>query len=183
MILPIFQYGHPVLRKVGVDIAADYEGLRELIDNMYATMYKADGIGLAAPQVGHAIRLFVIDATPMGEDYPEVADFKRTFINAHILDYGPDTIETSEGCLSLPGISEPVRRSTSIRMRYMDENFVEHEETFSGYQAVVVQHEYDHTDGKMFIDHLGLLRRKLIRGKLSAISKGTAKVRYRVQLP
>lgn len=183
MILPIFQFGHPVLRKVATDITTEYNDLKLLIDNMFATMYKSDGIGLAAPQVGHSIRLFVIDATPMAEDYPEVANFKHVFINAHITERSEETIETSEGCLSLPGISENVKRSTKIKMKYVDENFVEHEDEFNGYQAIVVQHEYDHLDGKLFIDHLSLLRKKLIKGKLTAISKGNVNVKYRIQLP
>lgn len=183
MFLPIFQFGHPTLRKVSADIEKDYEGLPKLVADMFDTMYKSDGIGLAAPQVGRNVRLFVIDAAPVAEDYPEVADFKRVFINAHITYYSPETVETSEGCLSLPGINEKVKRSQTIRIDYVDENFAPHSEEISGYAAVIVQHEYDHIDGKVFIDHIGPLRKRLLKGKLAAISKGTAKVRYRVVLP
>lgn len=165
------------------DITPEYEGLEKLISDMYDTMYKAEGIGLAAPQIGRNIRLFVIDATPLAEDHPEVADFKRTFINAHIIERSDETIETQEGCLSLPGINENVKRSTWVKIKYMDENFTEHEEVIDGYCAIVVQHEYDHIDGKVFIDHIGPLRKRLIKGKLNAISKGTAHVRYRTILP
>lgn len=183
MILPIVQYGHPILRKMSEDITSDYEGLPQLIKDMYETMYKSDGIGIAAPQIAKNIRLFVIDATPCADDYPEVKDFKRVFINAHILEYGAETIATSEGCLSLPGISEEVRRSSWIRIKYVDENFTEHEEVIKGYCAVVVQHEYDHLDGKVFIDHIGMLRKRLLKGKLASISAGKAPVRYRTILP
>ncbi len=152
----------------------------KLIDDMFETMYKSDGIGIAAPQVGKAIRLFVIDATPLKDDYPEVTDFKRVFINAHITSRNEDkTMETNEGCLSLPGINESVRRSTEIVIDYVDENFQPHTETITGYAAIVVQHEYDHLDGKLFIDHLGALRKRLIKNKLVAISKGKARVGYR----
>ncbi|MCQ2226591.1 MAG: peptide deformylase [Bacteroidales bacterium] len=183
MLLPIVQYGHPILRKMSEDITKDYENLQKLIADMYETMYKAEGIGIAAPQIGKNIRLFVIDATPCVEDYPEVKDFKRVFINAHIVEKSEATTSTSEGCLSLPGISEEVRRSTSIRIKYLDENFEEHDEVISGYCAIVVQHEYDHLDGKVFVDHLGALKKRLLKGKLNAISSGKAPVRYRVVLP
>lgn len=180
MQLPIYLYGHPVLRKVSEDITADYPELPKLIDDMFETMYKSDGIGIAAPQVGKAIRLFVIDATPLKDDYPEVTGFKRVFINAHITSRNEDkTMETNEGCLSLPGINESVKRSTEIVIDYVDENFQPHTETITGYAAIVVQHEYDHLDGKLFIDHLGALRKRLIKNKLVAISKGKARVGYR----
>ncbi len=180
MQLPIYLFGHPVLRKVSDDITPDYPELPKLIDDMFETMYKSDGIGIAAPQVGKAIRLFVIDATPLKDDYPEVTDFKRVFINAHITSRNEDkTMETNEGCLSLPGINESVRRSTEIVIDYVDENFQPHTETITGYAAIVVQHEYDHLDGKLFIDHLGALRKRLIKNKLVAISKGKARVGYR----
>lgn len=179
MQLPIVQYGHPILRKMSVDITADYPDLQKLIADMYETMYRAEGIGIAAPQIGKSIRLFVIDATPLAEDYPEVVDFKRTFINAHIVEMSDDTLETEEGCLSLPGISEKVKRSRSIRMKYVDENFVEHEEVFEGYRAIVVQHEYDHTDGKVFTDHLGMLRKRMIKSKLQNIVDGKVRTKFR----
>lgn len=179
MQLPIFLYGHPVLRKEATDISPDYPGLKELIANMFETMYKSDGIGVAAPQVGKDIRLFVIDASPLADDYPEVKGFKKVFINAHITRMSDDTMETSEGCLSLPGISEYVKRSKEIEIEYVDEDFQSHKETISGYAAVVVQHEYDHTDGKLFIDHIGALRKRLIKSKLTSIAKGKVRVGYR----
>ncbi len=146
---------------------------------MFETMYKSDGIGVAAPQVGKDIRLFVIDASPLADDYPEVKGFKRVFINAHITRMSDDTMETSEGCLSLPGISEYVKRSKEIEIEYVDEDFQPHKEIISGYAAVVVQHEYDHTDGKLFIDHIGALRKRLIKSKLTSIAKGKVRVGYR----
>lgn len=180
MQLPIYLYGHPVLRKVCSDISADYPELKKLISDMSETMYKSDGIGIAAPQVGRDIRLFVIDASPLANDYPEVKDFRRVFINAHIVSRNEEkTMETCEGCLSLPGISEYVKRSSEIVIEYLDENFQPHKETISGYAAIVVQHEYDHTDGVMFIDHLGALRKRLIKNKLTAIAKGKVRVGYR----
>ncbi len=183
MFLPIVQFGHPILRKVSEDITADYPDLAKLISDMQDTMYKADGIGIAAPQVGKNIRLFVIDATPVADDYPEVFDFKRVFINAHITERSDDYMETSEGCLSLPGISEKVRRSKQIRIQYVDENFQPHDEVISEYAAVVTQHDYDHLDGKFFIDHIGPLRKRLLKNKLAAISAGKANARYRIILP
>lgn len=180
MQLPIYLYGHPVLRKVCSDISADYPDLKKLISDMSETMYKSDGIGIAAPQVGKDIRLFVIDATPLANDYPEVKDFKRVFINAHIISRNEEkTMDTCEGCLSLPGISEYVKRSSEIVIEYFDENFEPHKETISGYAAIVVQHEYDHTDGVLFIDHLGALRKRLIKSKLLAIARGKVRVGYR----
>ena len=180
MQLPIYLYGHPVLRKVCTDITSDYPDLQKLIADMYETMYKSDGIGIAGSQVGRAIRLFVIDATPLASDYPEVKDLKKVFINAHITKRNEEkTMDTQEGCLSLPGISEHVKRSSEIEIEYLDENFQPHKETFSGYSAIVIQHEYDHTDGIMFIDHIGALRKTLIKNKLLAIAKGKARVGYR----
>lgn len=181
MILPVVVYGHPVLRKVAEDITPDYEGLSQLIDNMFQTMYKAEGVGLAAPQVGQAIRLFVIDASPMEEDYPELKDFKKTFINAHIVETSGEIVSDSEGCLSLPGIREDVKRPSTVRIKYVDENFVEHDEVYSGWGARVIMHEYDHIDGKMFVDHLSPLKKKFIKGKLLNITKGNVDVSYRIK--
>lgn len=181
MQLPIYVYGHPVLRKVCTDITPDYPDLKKLIADMTETMYKSDGIGIAAPQVGKPIRLFVIDATPLADDYPEVANFKRVMINAHITRRDETkTMTTVEGCLSLPGISESVTRSTEVDIEYLDENFQPKKETVKGYAAIVLQHEYDHTDGIVFVDHIGALRKTLIRNKLIAIAKGKARVGYRI---
>ena len=184
MLLPIVQYGHPVLRKTSVDITKDYEGLDKLISDMWDTMYKAEGIGLAAPQIGRNIRLFVIDATCLKDDHPEVADFKRVFLNAHITERSETLVDSAEGCLSLPGINETIKRSSWIKIRHTDvETFEEKEELIEGYCAIVVQHEYDHLDGKVFTDHLGALKKRLLKGKLSAISAGKARTHYRVTLP
>ncbi|MBP5366459.1 MAG: peptide deformylase [Bacteroidales bacterium] len=183
MLLPIVQYGHQILRRTSEDITPEYKDLKKLIDDMYETMYKSEGIGIAAPQVARNIRVFVIDADPCKEDYPEVAGFKQTFINAHILERSDDTLETAEGCLSLPGINEKVKRSKRIKIAYDDENFNHHEEVFEGYRAIVVQHEYDHLDGKLFIDYLGPLRKRMLKGKLAKISKGEMKTSYKTILP
>ncbi len=183
MILPIYLYGHPVIRKVAEDITKDYPELKKLVDDMFETMYKSDGIGIAAPQVGKSIRLFVIDASPVAEDYPEVEGFKRVFINAHITKRSEDEMETNEGCLSLPGINENVSRSAEIEIEYDDLDFVHHKEVIKGYAAIVVQHEYDHLDGKVFIDHIGMLRKRLIKNKLTNIMKGKVNTKYRTVAP
>ena len=172
MILPVTVYGHPVLRKVASDIQPDYPGLDELIENMFITMHYADGIGLAAPQIGLSIRLFVIDLSPMGEDAPEFADFKKIFINAKIVEISGEEVVEEEGCLSLPNIREKVTRKSKIRIQYMDEKFVSHDEIYEGWIARVIQHEYDHIDGTLFVDRISPLRRRMLAGKLNAIAKG-----------
>lgn len=181
MIKPIIAYGNPVLRKVAADIDKDYPNLPELIRDMFETMWESDGVGLAAPQIGLSIRLFVIDATPFEEDYPEAKDFKRAFINPHVIEESGDEWLFNEGCLSFPGIHEDVARKSNVTLRYLDENFVEHTETFSGVCARVVQHEYDHLDGKCFIDHLSPLKRRLLSGKLTNIMKGKVHPRYKIK--
>lgn len=185
MILPIYAYGDPVLRKEGEDIDANYPQLKELIANMYETMYESHGVGLAAPQIGLPIRLFVIDASPLLEDDDDakVKDFKRTFINAYIIDEKGEKWEFEEGCLSIPNIREKVSRHEKIVVEYQDENFVQHEEEFDGLIARVIQHEHDHTDGKLFIDYLNPLRRRLLKGKLSDISAGKVDVGYKMRFP
>jgi peptide deformylase len=180
LILPVYLYGQPVLRKVGEDITPDYPGLDKLIKDMYETMYHADGVGLAAPQIGLPIRLFVIDLDVMSEEFPEYKDRQLTMINAQILEREGEDVTREEGCLSLPGIHENVTRKDKIRIKYCDENFVEHNEVFDGFAARVIQHEYDHIDGKMFIDHISLIRKQLIKGKLNAILAGKARTSYRV---
>lgn len=184
MILPVVVYGHPILRKETDEIDEDYEGLKELIENMWQTMYHTDGIGLAAPQIGKAIRLFVIDADPMSDEFPELKDFKRVYINPIITEFyeGEYCIE-SEGCLSLPGIREDVKRPTKIKIEYEDENFELKEEVLDGFAARVVQHEYDHLEATLFVDHLSPLKKRLLKGKLSAISKGKVSVNYRIITP
>ncbi len=181
MILPIYVYGQPVLRKVAEDITPDYPNLKELIANMYETMDHADGVGLAAPQVGLAIRVVVVDLDVLSEDFPEYKGFRKCYINAHILEVAGNEVSMEEGCLSLPGIHESVKRGDKIHVKYMDENFVEHDEWVEGYLARVMQHEFDHLEGHMFIDHLSALRKQMIKGKLNAMLKGKAHCTYRVK--
>lgn len=181
MILPIYVYGQPVLRKVAEDINPDYPNLKELIDNMFETMDNADGVGLAAPQIGLPIRVVTVDLDVLSDDYPEFKGFRKVYINAHILETSDDLVSMEEGCLSLPGIHESVKRSNKIRVKYLDENLVEHDEVVEGYLARVMQHEFDHLEGKMFIDHLSPLRKQMIKGKLNAMLKGKAHCTYRVK--
>lgn len=183
MILPVYVYGHPLLRKVSENINKDYEGLDKLLKDMWQTMYETDGVGLAAPQIGKNIRLFVIDADPFKELDPKTEGFKKVFINAEIIERSGDKWGMTEGCLSVPHIHEDVYREDVIRIKYMDENWVEHEEEYDGHVARVIQHEYDHLEGKLFIDHISPLKRRLLKGKLTAISKGKARFGYRVVTP
>ena len=181
MILPIYIYGQPVLRKVAEDITPDSPDLKALIANMYETMDRADGVGLAAPQIGLPIRLVVVDLDVLSDDFPEYKDYRKTFINAHILEVEGEEETMDEGCLSLPGIHESVRRGNKIHVKYMDEDFVEHDEIVEGYLARVMQHEFDHLEGKMFIDHLSPLRKQMIKGKLNAMLQGKARCSYKVK--
>lgn len=190
MILPIVAYGDPVLRKETEEITKDYPKLNELIENMFETMYEARGIGLAAPQVGAPIRLFIVDATPFedDEDFSEeeqkfLSTFKRVFINAQIIDESGDEWAFNEGCLSIPEVREDVFRQPDIVMEYQDENFKKHKETFSGIVARIIQHEYDHIEGILFTDKLSPLKKRLIKGKLAKISKGEIQVDYRMKFP
>lgn len=180
MILPIAIYGHPVLRKKAVDIDKDYPELDKLIEDMFETMYHSDGVGLAAPQINKSIRLFVIDASPYAEEEPALKDFKKVFINAQIVERSNEMQSFNEGCLSLPGIREDVKRHLEIRMQYYDENFEFHDEVFKGTPAVIIQHEYDHTDGILFIDRISPLRKRLIRSKLKALEDGKISVKYKI---
>lgn len=180
MILPVYLYGQPVLRKVAENITPDYPNFENLLKNMWETMYHADGVGLAAPQVGLSIRLFVLDLTAFSNKYPEYKDRRYTMINAQIVERDGEDESLEEGCLSLPHIHENVTRKNRIRIKYCDENFVEHDEVFDGYAARVIQHEYDHIDGKMFIDHISLIRKQLIKGKLNSILSGKVRTDYRV---
>ncbi len=179
MLLPIYLYGQPVLRKVAENVPADYPELPQLAENMFATMDKASGVGLAAPQVGLALRMFVVDGDALSDDYPECAGFKRCMINPEILSESEDTDVKDEGCLSIPGIYEPVKRPKWIEMKYLDENFVEHTERIEGFAARMTLHEYDHLDGKMFIDHVSPIRKQLIKSKLSSILKGKVNTSYK----
>lgn len=181
MQLPIYLYGQQALRKATSDIAADYPGLNELIANMYETMTKADGVGLAAPQVGLSIRLFVIDLSVLGEDDERYKDYKKTFINPEIVEFSEETCSYEEGCLSLPDIHENVVRSAEIKIKYLDEQFVEHLDTFNEFAARVIQHEYDHLEGKVFTDRIAPIRRQLIKSKLSTILKGKSRPSYKVK--
>lgn len=181
MILPIYTYGHPVLRKKTEDIDKDYPELKTLIDNMFETMHHADGVGLAAPQIGLPIRLLVISFAAMQDDDPEMARFKRVMINPVMLEMSEEEVDGSEGCLSIPGVSEKVARSEWIKIKYMDENFREHTEEFEDYQARVVQHEYDHLEGSLFTDHINPLRRQMIKSKLNSIVKGKTQCDYKVK--
>ncbi len=183
MILPIYIYGHPVLRKVARDIDVEnYPKLKELIDNMFETMYHADGVGLAGPQVGLEDRIFVVDLSPYAsEEHPEFKDFKKVFINAHITERSGDVELIEEGCLSIPGIHENVPREEEIRIEYMDENLQPHNEIYSGYMARVIQHEYDHLDGIMFVDKISPLRKRMIKGKLSNMEKGKVACDYKIK--
>ena len=182
MILPIYTYGQPVLRKVSQDIDADYPELDSLIANMVETLADSEGIGLAAPQIGLNIRLVIIDLDVISDDLPEYKDYKRVFINPHIIEYDDTETETmEEGCLSLPGIHENVKRPTRIHVKYFDRDFVEHDEWISGYLARVMQHEFDHLDAKMFVDRITPLRKQLIKNKLKAIMTGRYRCAYRTR--
>ena len=183
MILPIYIYGHPVLRKVAQDIDPEnYPNLKELIDNMFETMYGADGVGLAGPQVGLEDRIFVVDLSPLAsEEQPEFKDFKKVFINAHIIERGGELESAEEGCLSIPGIHEKVPRDDEIRIKYIDENLQLRDETYSGYMARVIQHEYDHIEGILFIDKISPLRKRMVKGKLSNMEKGKVVCEYRIR--
>ena len=178
MILPIYLYGQPVLRKQTEEIENTSE-LKQFIADMYETLTQAEGCGLAAPQVGKPWRLFVVDGSELAEDYPECKDFKRTFINPELIEESEETCSYSEGCLSLPGISENVVRPTTIVLRYQDENFKEHEETFTGFQARIVQHEYDHLEGHVFTDRISPIRKTFVRNKLLSIAKGKTGAKYK----
>ena len=181
MILPIYVYGQPVLRKEAEDITPDYPNLKELIENMFETMGRADGVGLAAPQVGLPIRVVTIDLDVMSDEYPELKGFRHAYINPHIIEVGEEEVSMEEGCLSLPGIHEAVKRPDRIHVTYLDENMIPHDEWVEGYLARVMQHEFDHLDGTMFIDHLSALRKQMIKGKLSNMLKGKARCAYKVK--
>lgn len=181
MILPIYTYGQPVLRKETQEIDANYPQLKELIDNMFETLTKSEGVGLAAPQIGLDIRLAIIDLDVLSEDFPEYKDFRKAYINPHIIDEGDETVSMEEGCLSIPGIHEPVRRPVKIRVKYLDEDFDEHDEWVEGYLARVMQHEFDHLDGRVFTDRLSPLRKQMIKSKLFSLLKGKFHCSYKTK--
>lgn len=179
MIYPIHLYGHPVLRKETKEITKDYPKLNELTDDMFATIEKASGVGLAAPQIGLDIRLFVIDLDPFSEEFPEYKDVRKVFINPEIIEESDETTVLEEGCLSLPDINEKVERPSKITIKYLDENFEEHTDTHTDWMARVIQHEYDHIEAHLFIDHISPIRRRMIKGKLNAIQKRKVTTRFK----
>ena len=183
MILPIVAYGTPVLKKLGEEIDSDYPNLQKLIANMFDTMYEANGVGLAAPQIGKSIRLFIVDGSPFEEDEPDMKDFQQVFINAEILEEEGEEWNFNEGCLSIPNIREDVSRKPKITIRYQDEKFDTFEEEFEGIKARIIQHEYDHIEGVLFIDYLSGLKKRLLKSKLIDISKGNIRVDYRMKFP
>ena len=190
MILPIVAYGDPVLRKLGKDVDIDHPGLADLVANMWETMYHANGVGLAAPQIGKPIRMFLVDTTPFADD-EELSEkeqkalngFKKVFINAHLVEETGEEWVFNEGCLSIPDIREDVSRKETITIKYVDENFIAHSETYDGLLARVIQHEYDHIEGILFTDKLSSLKKRLLKGRLANISKGKIKVDYRMRFP
>lgn len=183
MILPIVAFGTPVLKQKAKEISKDHEGLQDLIENMFETMYEASGVGLAAPQIGKSIRLFIVDASPFEEDEPELKDFQQVFINPEILEEEGEEWDFNEGCLSIPHIREDVSRKPKIRIRYQDEHFDTYEEEFEGVAARIIQHEYDHIEGVLFTDYLSPLKKRLLKRKLSDIAKGNIRVDYRMKFP
>lgn len=181
MIYPIVIFGSEVLRKQSEKLTPEYPDLKKLIEDMFLTMDAADGVGLAAPQIGKNIRLFVVDCSPWGDEDEACKEYKRAFINPEIYEVSEETDLFNEGCLSLPGLHEDVRRPVAVRMRYLDENFEEHDELFDGFRARVIQHEYDHLDGKVFTDRLSPLRRQLLKSKLLGMSKGKYRCTYKTK--
>jgi peptide deformylase len=194
MVLPIVVYGDPVLRKVCEHIEKNHDGLQQLIKDMFETMYEANGVGLAAPQINKAIRVFIVDATPFADveedeeseftkkELEEIKHFKKVFINARILEEEGEVWKFNEGCLSIPKIREDVLRKPKLKIEYCDENFVKHTETYDGVIARIIQHEYDHIEGVLFTDKISPLKRKLISGKLNDISKGKIHTDYKIRV-
>ncbi len=191
MILPIVAYGHPVLRKLAVDITPDYPQLDKFIEDMWETMYASNGVGLAAPQANRSIRVFTVDTIQMfnnmdeeeKDEYPDAPGVKAVFINAHIVELEGEDWAYNEGCLSIPKIREDIYRQESVTLSYYDEHFQKHTKTFTGLTARVILHEYDHIEGRLFIDHVSPLKRKLMKGRLNDISKGKVSVDYKMMFP
>ncbi len=190
MILPIVAYGDPVLRKKATDIEKDHPKLNELLENMWETMYKASGVGLAAPQIGLPIRVFLVDTTPFSDDESrseeeqnELNGFKKVFINAQLTEESGEEWAFNEGCLSIPDVREDVKRKDTIKITYLDEHFKSHTETYDGLLARVIQHEYDHIEGILFTDKLSTLKKRLLKGRLKNISQGKILVDYRMRFP
>jgi peptide deformylase len=179
MILPIYIYGQPVLRKISQDIEENYPDLDQLIEDMFQTLTVSDGVGLAAPQIGKNIRVVVIDLTVLAEDNPEYTNFKRAYINAHVIETNDEKVSMEEGCLSIPGIHENVIRPTRVHVKYLDQQMQSHDEWVEGYLARVMQHEFDHLDATMFVDKISPLRKQLVNGKLKHLIKGKVHCSYR----
>ena len=182
MQLPIYLYGQPVLRKETEEIGPDYPELKTLLENMYDTLVRADGVGLAAPQVGLAIRLFIVDLRPLADEYPAFKDYTKTFVNPEILEFSDEKETMEEGCLSIPGIHENVTRSRRIRIRWQDEDFREYEQDFEGYEARVIQHEYDHLEATVFTDRINPIRKQMVKSKMLNILKGRVSCDYKTKL-
>lgn len=190
MILPIVAYGDPVLKKIAKEVTSEYPNFEQFMSNMWETMYNAHGVGLAAPQVGRSIRIFIVDASPFANDEDQSTEeqkflksFKKAFINPVILEETGEEWAFNEGCLSIPDVREDVYRKENVKIQYLDENFVEHVETYSGLAARVIQHEYDHIEGVLFTDKLSSLKKRIIKGKLTSISKGKINADYRMRFP
>lgn len=183
MILPIYIFGQPVLRKMATDIDPEnYPDLKVFIENMFETMYHAEGVGIAAPQVGRDDRIFVVDLSPLESDeHPEYKDFKKVFINAHIIERDGEIDSMEEGCLSIPGVHEKVPREDKIRIAYLDEELQPREEEYTGYAARVIQHEHDHLDGILFVDKVSPLRKRMIKSKLTNLEKGKVACDYKIR--
>lgn len=183
MIYPITVYGDPVLRKVTTDIDQNFEGLEKLAEDMFETMHNAEGVGLATPQIGLTVRIFVVDLSPLSDDEPLLKDFIKAFVNPQIIEKEGEKVLMDEGCLSIPGLREDVLRYNTIRIKYFDTNWQEHDEVYTGFTARVLQHEYDHLDGIMFVDYCSPLKKRLLKGKLMDISKGNVTTSYRIKVP
>lgn len=182
MILPVYLYGHPVLRQEAEDITPDYPELKKLIDDMWETMYHSEGVGLAAPQIGKSIALIVLDGSPVADTFPECTDSKMVIINPELeVIEDREPVSRAEGCLSLPDLSENVKRYEHIRLKWLDENFQEHEQEFEGFLSRIIQHEFDHLLGEVYIDHIAPIRKQLIRNKLNNIAKGKVHCSYRTK--
>lgn len=183
MILPIYTYGQPVLRKVAQDIPTDYPDLKQFVSDMFETLSASSGVGLAAPQVGKSIRVVVIDLDILKDEYPEYAGFRHAFINGHVVEADPkaEKVNMEEGCLSIPGLSEDVKRPARVHVTYLDDDLNPHDEWVDGYLARVMQHEFDHLEGVMYVDRLSPFRKQMIRNKLRAIAQGKFKANYRTK--
>ena len=182
MLLPIYLYGHPVLRAETEEITPDYPDLKKLIADMWETMYNSEGVGLAAPQIGRSIRLIVLDGSVLGDDFPECKDSKMVLINPELdVIEDMDPVSRAEGCLSIPGLSENVKRVEHVRLNWLDEDFVEHEKEFTGFLSRIIQHEFDHLEGEVYTDHISPIRKQLVRSKLSNIAKGKVRCDYRTK--